>query len=73
MIYSNEKLGEIKAISTDPDDQYEVMPPIQGLERPVAVDYHKADGYIYYSDTMKIGRQKLDGSDRDDKFITNGE
>ena len=29
MIYSNAKLGEIKAISTDPAVTYEVMPPIR--------------------------------------------
>lgn len=80
LLYSNAKLGEVKGISLDLSSQatdessvtYEVIEPITGLDRPVAVDYHKATQYIYYSDATshRIGRRKVNGSGLDRDFIT---
>jgi len=75
LVYSNARLGEIKGISLNVDNRYDVMPPIDNLESPVAVDYHRATQYIYYSDTKRnfIGRRKVNGSDRNDTFMTKGQ
>ncbi len=52
-----------------------MIPPIQDLLRPVAVDYDIRMHYIYFSDALrhKIGRRKLDGSEPAEiNFITEG-
>ena len=75
LIYSNAKLGQIKAISTDPDKPEEVIPPITDLLRPVAVDYDAKFQYIYYSDALnhRIGRRRVDDTGPGTKdFITEG-
>ena len=75
LIYSNAKLGQIKAISTDPDKPEEVIPPITDLLRPVAVDYDAKFQYIYYSDALnhRIGRRKVNDTGPGTKdFITEG-
>ena len=75
LIYSNAKLGQIRAISTDPDKPEEVIPPITDLLRPVAVDYDAKYQYIYYSDALnhRIGRRKVDDTGPGTKdFITEG-
>ena len=77
LLYSNAKLGEVKGISVplDSEETIEVMEPIAGLDRPIAVDFHVATQFIYYSDAtnFRIGRRKVDGSERDDSFLSSGE
>lgn len=45
----------------------EHMVPIEDLVNPRAIDYHAELGYIYFADTTSflIGRQKIDGSNRE--------
>ena len=75
LFYSNAKLGQIKGISAEPGNPEEVISPITGLLRPVAVDYDAKLGHIYYSDALrhKIGRRKVNdtGPGKID-FITEG-
>ena len=75
LLYSNAKLGEIKGISLNEANTAEVIIPITNLSRPVALDFDVVTQYIYYSDAtqFRIGRRKLDGSGRNDSFITKGQ
>lgn len=45
----------------------EYMIPIENLMNPRALDYHAASEYIYFADATSyiIGRQKIDGTERD--------
>lgn len=45
----------------------EHMVPIEDLVNPRAIDYHAELGHIYFADTTSflIGRQKIDGSNRE--------
>ena len=74
LIYTNERLGQIRGVSLDQTSTVEIIPPIDNLEQPVALDYDRQEQYIYYSDTKKnvIGRQKLDASEGDVAFISAG-
>ena len=71
LLYGNLKLGGIRGISLESENNHEVIAPITGFKRPVALDYDAVDGYIYFSDeqTGKIMRTRLNGSDTTD-FIT---
>ena len=75
LLYSNAKLGEIKGISLNENNAAEVITPITNLSHPVALDFDTASRYIYYSDAtqFRIGRRKLDGTGRNDSFITKGQ
>lgn len=61
LLYSNAKHGQIKAISLQQGltaantsgITYEAIVPITGLGRPVALDYHRKPGHIYFSDVMR--------------------
>jgi len=83
LIYSNARLGEIKAISLNQSLRassiqnitHEVIQPITDLERPVALDYHRRSQYIYYSDAARghIRRRKVDAASATyDAFIISG-
>lgn len=45
----------------------EYMIPIENLMNPRALDFHAASEYIYFADATSyiIGRQKIDGTERD--------
>lgn len=45
----------------------EHMIPIENLMNPRALDFHAETGFIYFADTTSylIGRQKIDGTDRE--------
>ena len=72
LIYTNAKLGQIRSVSLNKDvESLDVIKPIIGLSRPVALDYDRKEGYIYYSDASQymIGRRKINGS-QNEPFIT---
>ena len=50
------------------DPNYESMVPILNLQSPRAVDFYAAEDYVYYADSTNytIGRQKLNGTHRED-------
>ena len=50
------------------DPNYESMVPILNLQSPRAVDFYAAEDYVYYADSTNytIGRQKLNGTLRED-------
>lgn len=45
----------------------EYMIPIENLMNPRALDFHAASEFIYFADATSyiIGRQKIDGTERD--------
>jgi integrin beta 2 len=70
LLYSNAKLGEIRGISLQQSLKSsstvdDVIRPIAGIERPVAIDYHAATQFVYFSDAVNdvIGRRKIHGTD----------
>ena len=71
LLYGNSRLGEIRGVSCNLGTTNDVIPPISGLARPVAVDFHVKDEFIYYSDAVNftVGRQRLNGTDKNTSFI----
>ncbi|GFY45676.1 low-density lipoprotein receptor-related protein 1 [Trichonephila inaurata madagascariensis] len=68
LLYGRGHPGSIKGVSIEMNGKQEdVMVPILGLSRPIALDYDARTQFIYYSDTRMymIGRQKIDGSQRE--------
>ncbi|CAH1788845.1 unnamed protein product [Owenia fusiformis] len=75
LIYCNGPQGRVMGISSSVQNQVqEVMVPIDNLQRPLALDYDINEQFIYYSDVEKgrIGRARVNGSDRNDGFISKG-
>lgn len=73
LLYTNAKIGEVKGISLAESLEIvngssgvksEVMKPITGIDRPVAIDFHAATEYVYYSDALRhvINRRKINGN-----------
>lgn len=52
-------------LNTKVSDEY--MIPIENLVNPRALDFHAETNYIYFADTTSflIGRQKIDGTERE--------
>lgn len=52
-------------LNTKIADEY--MIPIENLVNPRAIDFHAETNYIYFADTTSflIGRQKIDGTERE--------
>eukprot|EP00057_Strongylocentrotus_purpuratus_P026506 XP_011680980.1 PREDICTED: low-density lipoprotein receptor-related protein 1 isoform X3 [Strongylocentrotus purpuratus] len=72
--------GSVRGIPVNEsrDPNYESMVPILNLQSPRAVDFYAAEDYVYYADSTNytIGRQKLNGTHREDllnDYITNCE
>ncbi|GIY95887.1 low-density lipoprotein receptor-related protein 1 [Caerostris extrusa] len=68
LLYGRGHPGAIKGISVEPSGRQEdVMAPILGLSRPIAMDYDARTRFIYYSDAQRfmISRQKIDGNQRE--------
>ncbi|XP_064646344.1 low-density lipoprotein receptor-related protein 1-like isoform X2 [Lineus longissimus] len=74
LIYSSSRLKLIRGISPNKSDTVDAMPPLVDINNPGAVSYHAADGFIYYCHVHlsqgRIGRRKVDGSMRNDSFIS---
>lgn len=51
----------------NPKVQDEYMIPIENLMNPRALDFHAQSNFIYFADATSylIGRQKIDGTERD--------
>lgn len=62
--------GSVRGIPVNEsrDPNYESMVPILNLQSPRAVDFYAAEDYVYYADSTNytIGRQKLNGTHRED-------
>ncbi|XP_035227303.1 prolow-density lipoprotein receptor-related protein 1-like isoform X2 [Stegodyphus dumicola] len=68
LLYCRGHPGAIKGISLEPSGKQEdIMVPILGLNRPIAIDYDARTQFIYYSDVQRyvIERQKIDGTQRE--------
>ncbi|CAL1298011.1 unnamed protein product [Larinioides sclopetarius] len=68
LLYGRGHPGAIKGISIEPSSKQEdVMAPILGLGRPIAMDYDAHSQFIYYTDAQRflIGRQKVDGTQKE--------
>ncbi|XP_041374230.1 low-density lipoprotein receptor-related protein 1-like [Gigantopelta aegis] len=75
LLYANAQQGSIHGISINPSTQSDVMEPIENLNRPIALAYHAASRYIYYSDVslLQIGRRKVDeASEKAEHFLDAG-
>ena len=72
LLYSSSRIGMIRGIDLNGTD--DVIPPIDGLDGPVTLAYDAREQMIYYSMVFhgKIGRRKLDGSQRNDSFMDKG-
>ncbi|XP_077865949.1 low-density lipoprotein receptor-related protein 1-like, partial [Saccoglossus kowalevskii] len=67
LFYGKGQPGTIKGISFTPDDNSELMIPVENLGNPRGIDFYAEEQYIYYSDSTRftIGRQKKDSLERD--------
>ncbi len=72
LLYSNAKLGHIRGISLDPTDVQNVMQPIMGLSRPVALSFDWVTQRVFYSDVhrFRIGWRAVNGSAGDPDFLS---
>lgn len=67
LFYGKGRPGVIRGLDMNIKSNDEHMVLIEDLVNPRAIDYHAEMGHIYFADTTSflIGRQKIDGSDRE--------
>ncbi|XP_062895316.1 low-density lipoprotein receptor-related protein 1-like [Mobula hypostoma] len=67
LVYGKGRPGIIRGMYMNDKVPDEYMIPIENLINPRALDFHAETGYIYFADTTSylIGRQKVDGTDRE--------
>ena len=67
LVYGKGRPGVIRGMDINPKIQDEYMIPIENLMNPRALDFHAQSNYIYFADanSFLIGRQKIDGTERD--------
>ncbi|XP_049327868.1 low-density lipoprotein receptor-related protein 1 isoform X3 [Astyanax mexicanus] len=67
LVYGKGRPGVIRGMDINPKVQDEYMIPIENLMNPRALDFHAQSNYIYFADSTSylIGRQKIDGTERD--------
>lgn len=67
LVYGKGRPGIIRGMDMNAKVPDEYMIPIENLMNPRALDFHAASEYIYFADATSyiIGRQKIDGSERD--------
>ncbi|XP_072105063.1 low-density lipoprotein receptor-related protein 1-like [Mobula birostris] len=67
LVYGKGRPGIIRGMYMNDKVPDEYMIPIENLINPRALDFHAETGYIYFADTTSylIGRQKIDGTDRE--------
>lgn len=67
LVYGKGRPGIIRGMDMNAKVPDEYMIPIENLMNPRALDYHAASEYIYFADATSyiIGRQKIDGTERD--------
>lgn len=67
LVYGKGRPGIIRGMDMGAKVPDEHMIPIENLMNPRALDFHAETGFIYFADTTSylIGRQKIDGTDRE--------
>lgn len=67
LVYGKGRPGVIRGMDIKPKVQDEYMIPIENLMNPRALDFHAQSSFIYFADATSylIGRQKIDGTERD--------
>lgn len=66
-MYGKGRPGVIRGMDMNAKVPDEYMIPIENLMNPRALDFHAASEFIYFADATSyiIGRQKIDGTERD--------
>lgn len=67
LVYGKGRPGIIRGMDLHARVYDEHIIPIENLNNPRALDFHAETEFIYFSDatTYTIGRQKIDGTERD--------
>lgn len=67
LVYGKGRPGIIRGMDMSGKVPDEYMIPIENLMNPRALDFHTASEFIYFADATSniIGRQKIDGTERD--------
>lgn len=67
LVYGKGRPGVIRGMDLHARVYDEHIIPIENLNNPRALDFHAETEFIYFSDatTYTIGRQKIDGTERD--------
>lgn len=67
LVYGKGRPGIIRGMDMNAKVPDEYMIPIENLMNPRALDFHAASEFIYFADATSyiIGRQKIDGTERD--------
>lgn len=67
LVYGKGRPGIIRGMDMNAKVPDEYMIPIENLMNPRALDFHAASEFIYFADATNyiIGRQKIDGTERD--------
>uniref|UniRef100_A0A8D0AW64 LDL receptor related protein 1 n=1 Tax=Sander lucioperca TaxID=283035 RepID=A0A8D0AW64_SANLU len=67
LVYGKGRPGVIRGMDMNAKVPDEYMIPIENLMNPRALDFHAESEFIYFADATSyiIGRQKIDGTDRD--------
>ncbi|XP_063064253.1 low-density lipoprotein receptor-related protein 1 isoform X3 [Engraulis encrasicolus] len=67
LVYGKGRPGIIRGMDLNAKVPDEYMIPIENLMNPRALDFHAETEFIYFADATNymIGRQKIDGTDRD--------
>lgn len=67
LVYGKGRPGVIRGMDMNAKVPDEYMIPIENLMNPRALDFHAESDFIYFADATSylIGRQKIDGTERD--------
>lgn len=67
LVYGKGRPGVIRGMDMNAKVPDEYMIPIENLMNPRALDFHAGSEFIYFADATSyiIGRQKIDGTERD--------
>lgn len=67
LVYGKGRPGVIRGMDMNAKVPDEYMIPIENLMNPRALDFHAESEFIYFADATSyiIGRQKIDGTERD--------
>jgi len=67
LVYGKGRPGVIRGMDMTAKVPDEYMIPIENLMNPRSLDFHSESDFIYFADATSflIGRQKIDGTERD--------
>lgn len=67
LVYGKGRPGIIRGMDMNAKVPDEYMIPIENLMNPRALDFHAESEFVYFADAVSyiIGRQKIDGTERD--------